>query len=113
MYTIKYEEYNNDYNRRNLERTFTSLTAIEDWLFNQMQQPYDKMWFPVNEPSQIEATPVRFGPHIWIYMITSDRGIEFSTGRFTNGQKHWSKEVQNWLRHCNERKHKPKFTFVE
>lgn len=113
MYTIKYEEYRNDYDRRSYERSFNSLTAVEDWLFDQMQQSYERMWFPSREPSRIEVSPVYGGPHIWIYMISSPRGIEFTDGRFTNGQKHWSQEVQTWLKHCNERKNKPKFVFAE
>ena len=113
MYTIKYEEYINDYMRKSYTKTFSSLSAIEDWMFDQMQQSYDRMWFPKTEPSRIEINPGRHSPNIWIYLISSSRGIEFSDGRFTNGQKHWSKEVQAWLKHCNERKNTPQFTFVE
>lgn len=112
MYTVKYELYRCDYDRQSCVKTFSSLTAIEDWLFDQMQQPYERMWFPSKEPERIEATPVLYGPSIWIYQITSPRGIEFTTGRFTNGQKHWSEEVKVWLKHCNERKNKPKFVFA-
>lgn len=74
MYTVKYELYRCDYDRQSCVKTFSSLTAIEDWLFDQMQQPYERMWFPSKEPERIEATPVLYGPSIWIYQITSPRG---------------------------------------
>jgi hypothetical protein len=113
MYTVKYEEYTNDYMRKNCSKNFSSLKAIEDWIFDSMQQSYNCMWFPKERPSRIEFTPLRYGPNVWVYLISSERGIEFTDGRFTNGQTHWSNEVRDWLKHCNERKTAPKFTFAK
>lgn len=113
MYTVKFEYYICDYNRKMSSKTFGSLTELENWLFDQMQQSYDRMWFPTKEPSRIEVDPGGKNPDIWIYYIESDRGVEFTTGKFTNGQKHWSKDIQKWLTHCNERKKTPSFKFVE
>ena len=113
MYTVKYEEYVNDFTRRTYSKQFGSLKSIEDWIFDQMQQSYERMWFPTKEPYRIEFTPTYGGPNIWIYMITSERGIEFTEGRFTDGQKHWSNSVRDWLVGCNKRKKAPQFVFAE
>lgn len=113
MYTVKYEEYHNDYMRKNMSKTFNSMTEIENWMFDQMQQSYDKMYFPFREPSRIEFTPKWGGPHYWIYYIASERGIEFTEGHFTNGQKHWSKDIQSFLSRCRDRQKKPEFVFAE
>ena len=113
-YTFKYEEYHNDYTRRMHEISFTTLDSATNWIFNQIQHKWTEgMYFPCREPSRIEFQPVFGGPSYWIYMITSDRGIEFSDGRFTSGQKHWSKDIQNWLSSCREKQKAPKFTFAE
>lgn len=120
MIKVRYEEYHNDYFRRNHEETFSSLTELEDWIFGQMQQDYTKscgMYFPTGkhskEASRISFTPVCGGCSIWIHQIEDYRGIIFSDGTFTSGQKHWSKDIREWLVHCDERQHAPKFTFVD
>ena len=113
-YTVRGEEYICDYNRKNFTKTFYSLEAIEEWLFEMMQWSYkDHMWFPKERPSRIEINPAPRSPEVWIYLITSERGVEFSSGKMTDGQAHWSKRVQEWLKHCDERKNKPNFTFAE
>lgn len=125
MVKIKYEEYYNDYFRRNHEKTFSNLTDLENWMFDQMQQDYSKshgMYFPTPEksarfhsegPSRIEFTPKLGGPTFWIRQIENYGGIIFSDGTFTSRKKHWSKEIQEWLKHCDMRQHSPKFSFVE
>ena len=113
MYTIRYEEYTNDYTRSTFIKNIGSLQGVEDWIFDQMQQTYERMYFPVNEPSRIEFSPSWRGPSIWIHMITSDRGIEFTDGTYTNGQKHWSNTVHDWLINCKKRQKSPQFVFVE
>lgn len=58
-------------------------------------------------------TPQHGGPHFWIHQIENERGIIFADGKNTAGQKHWSQEVRDWLKHCKERQYAPKFVFAE
>lgn len=122
MIKVYYEEYYNDFIRRNKEKVFADLTELEEWMFGQMQQNYEKAMafltpakcerICAKGPWEIEFTPTYGGPHIWIHQITIPNGIIFSDGKRTNGQRHWSKEVQEWLIHCEEKRSAPKFTFV-
>lgn len=126
MIKIKYEVYLNDFVRKNKEQSFSGLGELADWIFDQMEQDYQKdnfvMYFPTPKrvekfrtdgPSRIEFMPKRGEATIWIHQISSEKGIIFSDGTFTSGQKFWSKSVQQWCEACNERQHKPKFNFVE
>ena len=38
MLRIYYEEYYNDYHRKELNRSFSTLKELENWIFGQMQQ---------------------------------------------------------------------------
>ena len=125
MLKVRYEEYHNDYFRRNHEKSFSNLQEMENWIFDQMQQDYTKgrgMYFHTPKKDQqihgdgasrIEFTPKFGGPTFWIHMIEDYGGIIFSDGSFTAGQKHWSRDVQSWLEHCDVRQHTPKFNVVE
>lgn len=125
MIKIKFERYWNDFTRKNEVQSFSSLDALADWMFGQMQRDYTKdfaMSFPTPEkakrigetgPWRIEFQPQFGGESIWIYLIENSSGIIFSDGRFTSGQKHWSAEVQQWLAACEERRRGPKFNFVD
>ena len=120
MLRIYYEEYYNDYHRKDLNRSFSTLKELENWIFGQMQQDYSdkengwtKMYFPRKEPTQFEFTPKRGGPSIWIHRIDNEHGIVFSDGRFTGGKKHWSSEIRQWLKQCHERQYNPHFNFVD
>lgn len=121
MYLVKYEEYYNDYSRRFYEKEFVSLDAVANWMFGMMKRdPAENMYIPVPNnglPSKgigrIEMRPVYGMGTIWIHMISSGRGIEFTDGQFTSGQKHWSQSVQEWLISCRERQLKPVYTFAE
>lgn len=124
MWIVKGEEYICDYNRKPFVKTFTSLSAIEEWLFGMMQWSYaDHMCFPNKKsernfpperlPYTIEINPSPRGANVWIYMISSSNGIEFSSGKLTEGQRHWSERMKSWLNHCEERKTAPKFNFAK
>ena len=122
MIRVKYERYWNDYIRKQEEKCFASLTDLEDWMFNQIQQKYEEaMFFPTpaaakkigsTGPWTIELRPRFGGEDIWIHQISNHEGIIFSDGKFTSGYKHWSKEVQEWLVHCDMRKKQPLFNFI-
>lgn len=123
MIRVFYEKYWNDFIRKSEEKSFEDLKEVEEWIFGQMQQPYkNAMSFPTpakcerihaNGPWEIEFTPSFNGPNFWIHQIENSNGIIFSDGKRTNGQRHWSKAVQEWLVCCDERKLTPKLTFVE
>lgn len=126
MFRVKFERYWNDYLRRHEEKHFSDLAELEEWIFGQMQQDYttnhSAMSFPTPKaaerikaagPWSIEFRPVWGEESIWIHMIDSPSGIVFSDGKFTSGQKYWSKAVQEWLAHCDQRQHAPKFNFAE
>lgn len=126
MIRIYYEEYYNDYHRNDHEKSFYSIEELEEWIFGQMRQDYTdkKRWamsFPtpkrvksINEsgPWSIEFKPGYESPTFWIHMIKNDQGIIFSDGNMTAKKKHWSKEIQDWLEHCENRRRNPQFNFV-
>lgn len=125
MLRVKYERYWNDYIHKNEERRFRDLDDLEEWMFDQMEQDYTKkfvMCFPTPDaakrigetgPWKIEFRPKWGGESFWIKQIECERGIIFSDGTFTSGQKHWSEEVKTWLTHCEERRKTPKFNFAD
>lgn len=114
-----------DFQKKNCEKTFSDLDELENWIFNQMKQDYNKygaMTFPTlkfynkygfSGPGRISFQPEYGDADIWIHKIESSQGIIFSDGTYTSGQKHWSRQVQEWLQHCDDRKRAPKFNFVE
>ncbi len=128
MINIEYEIYINDYMKKYKTARFDNLQELEDWIFNQMHRDYSDqkegiwcMYFPTPErvknthsdgPCSIRFRPDQGGASIHIYLISNKDGIIFSDGRATAHQKHWTKEVQDWLVHCDERQYAPKFNFV-
>ena len=64
------------------------------------------------DPERIEIKPSRESEYIWIHQISNEKGILFSDGTYTAGQKHWNESVKAWLARCIERKKNPTFTFV-
>lgn len=122
MLKIKYEQVSpvNDENNKHLEKSFISLETLENWIFDQMSQDYTgdskAMSFPrlasPNGPSCISFTPTCTGEKYCIHQIENGIGIVFSDGTHTAGQKHWSKDIQTWLTHCEERRRNPTFNFI-
>lgn len=129
MIRVYFEEYHNDYFRKNHVQAFYGLRDLENWIFDQMRQNYsDKdngrhvMSFPTPEaakrivseaPWSIEFKPDYDGPTYWIHKIEHNGGILFSDGSMTAKRKHWSKEVQEWCSHCHKRQYNPQFNFIE
>lgn len=123
MITAKITEYRNDYNQHERRERFQDLDAFADWIFGQMQVNYsDKdgsfaLWFPkcddIRWLSYIKVIPEYNGPSLWIKQIEDDsRGILFSDGTFTAGQKHCTRDVREWLAKCEERRKHPVFHFA-
>lgn len=129
IYTVDYEVVRNEKReegkqiRESKQIEFSALNELADWIFGQMQQEYDasfSMYFPTPDtsanadgPESIEFVPVYGGPSFFIHQIRRGDGILFSDGRFTCGQKHWSKEVKGWLTQCEKRRRNPYFKFVD
>lgn len=116
---VKYELYTNDFLRRNQEILVFSLKELENRIFEKIEFDYTKkenrhkIFFPTECPSTIVIDPAITHPLIWIHQIEDVKGIIFSDGTYTAGQKHWSKEVKEWLKHCKNRIENPKFNFVD
>lgn len=120
MIRITYEYYCTDYDRQHkLIKTFTDLKDLEDWIFDEAVgdiSDYRTLFFPQSEPSHIRIKlGYKFGyrQDYYIHIIESEKGIILSDGYYTANQKHWSKEVKEWLKHCEEKRHNPKFNFVD
>lgn len=125
MLKVKYEQYWNDHHRKTEEKSFSSLSELEEWMFGQMQRDYTKphaMSFPVPEaverihadgPWAAEFQPACGSETFWVRYIEDETGIIFSDGTFTAGQKHWSGQAKSWLEHCESRRKAPKFNFAD
>lgn len=125
MITIKYEKYYH-YRREHETKAFRNLTELENWIFDSMKREYINDWcamsFPTVEkanriksdgPWAIEFRPERGGVIYLIHQINNGNGIIFTDGMHTNQQKHWSKDVKEWLDGCEQRRKHQKFTFVD
>lgn len=125
MITVKFERYWNDFHRKDETLSFASLTAFEDWLFDQMQQDYVNnkfcMSFPTLDaakrinaipPWDIRVQPKRGEETFFIHLIRNEQGIIFSDGKLTANKRHWTIEVALWCAHCEQRRSNPTFDFV-
>ena len=123
MITIRMIEYWNDYNQRERKEKFQSLDALADWIFGQMcvnySDPYGShaLSFPSCKDErniyQISIMPTATEQTLWIKLIGDDnRGVLFSDGTFTAGQKYCTKDVKEWLAKCEERRKHPVFPFA-
>lgn len=129
MIKVKYEMYWNDLNKKHEVKSFYSLKDVENWMFDMMKRDYVNddwaMRFPTQESVKrvqrlggsglwgIEFRPEIGGVTYWIHQMETNDGIIFTDGKYTSRQKHWNKEVREWIDHCEERRIKPKFIFAE
>ncbi len=124
MITVRFIEYWDDYRQTEKKEHFIDLGKLADWIFGQMQVDYTKednryaLYFPKCEAAgrveRISVTPSYWGPTLWIKLIEDDcRGILFSDGTFTAGQKHCIGTVRRWLAECEERRKHPVFDFAK
>lgn len=125
MLNVKLERYLNTFWRKDEAKSFASLSELENWIFDQMQQDYSRntwaMSFPTpasarnihaDGPWAIKFQPIPGETTISIHQIESSEGIIFSDGRRTAGRKYWTDEVQAWLTHCEQRRRVPQFNFA-
>ena len=123
MLKVYGEHYVNDHNRRNVVYKFTDLAELEEWLFDQPEACYNMRFSVYKKGKNPAYSDLPFsiniclnknrGVELWIHRIDNEEGIIFSDGVMTNGRKHWSKKVEDWCRHCDERWRKPTFIFID
>ncbi len=104
MYTITYELYGNDYTRKEyLKKSFNQVEDLHEWIvenaiINIGCKYEDKVFYPYGTYSgRISFKTQKLNQFMgyrhcdcWIHKIESDRGIEFTDGAYTQGQKHKS-----------------------
>ena len=103
MLTVKYQEYYNDSHSHDRERSFANEQAFTSWC-QSFKTPVRSQLYPRKEVI-IPVTltyPVYDDVLIWIHQITSDKGIEFTDGVHTQGQKHLSDEMVRLFEQCKE-----------
>lgn len=126
MIKVYYEEYLNDFWRKQHVREFANLDSLAEWIFGQMRTDYVKdryvMGIPTPEiakrihsdaPWRIEFMPERGGPTFWIRQMKENGRIIFTDGTMTAGQKHWSQAVKEWCIDLEERRKAPTFDFAD
>ena len=127
MIKIIYELYVNDFTRkRNNIRYFNSYDELYGWIKeNSYINPYHPTYpfFPFGEyTNAIQFHSQILNPFqqwrndctVWIRQIDSDKGIEFTDGNLTSGQKHKSKQMNElfdfWYKEIRK---KEQFNFVD
>lgn len=115
MYKVKYREYWNDTHYNFLEKEFSCLEEISDWLFSQMQTRVssENMTFEYHLlPDNTGYCSINIHPDpssekdVTIFLIIDEKGvIYYSNGRMTD-RKYVSKKVSAWMEECrNQIKH--------
>lgn len=125
MITVKGEYYNCDYDRKPFSMNFRDFDGMLDFMKEHVNGNLDRSWGDYGSDtrmrnidigyrtelhddrskntvsddfriSRLEADDRGVRYHIWIYLIESENGIEFTTGRYTSGQEHASKRYKEW-----------------
>lgn len=120
MIRISYELYGNDYTRReNLQKSFSSLEELHKWIVDNAyitSSALGKIYYPSENGferiSFYTQTMNCFHGYrwcdCWIHKIESERGIEFTDGQYTQGQKHKSQQIKElfskWYKEDNQPK---------
>lgn len=123
MITITYELYGNDFTRKeNLKRNFNNLEEMRQWINENAYTGFDKVFYPskqgcgrVSFDTKTMNTFYGFKwCDCWIHMIESEKGIEFTDGTYTSGQKHMSEEIDALFRKWTREDKEPKtYNFVK
>ena len=123
MYTITATKYHNDLDKVVEQKQFASLDLIFDFLkrmsFDFQRNSYAD--FPTPRGRELydwvgriqvrnEADPYYYS--YWIHKIEDGDWILFSDGRYTDGQRFCSGEVQAWLEKSNAYVKNRKFNFA-
>ena len=120
MVQVYYDEYTNDYCKRDKDRRFYDLSDFKDWFFGLCKGDYERYISIPNPdsnvwkegPSCMEVNCMWTDDKIYrIHMIKKDGAIIYSDGRHTNRIKHWNEIVKNMCRDMLARKKNPQFNF--
>ncbi len=127
MIKIKYEIYDNDYNRRYEDKSFGTMAEFKDWMFGLMNRPYvdsdghKNMWFldsVLDSPGRLDSScritirPEWGGASYWVYCVNDNNKVVFSNGKYTNGQCYISDGFKAFLKECQDRRDGKEQTFV-
>ena len=119
MINIKYEIYNNDYNRRYESKSFASMSDFKDWMFGMMHRPYvdddgyKNMYFldevirvgrDIRTGDEIRFKPEFRGAHYWIHCVNDNNNVVFSNGKYTNGQCYISEGFKAFMKECLDKR---------
>lgn len=130
MLTVKME-YNKrvPYNNEEFTKKFESLDSFKDWIFSQYgaheynnrTKRYESdftlgKYFDNPEYGSVGTIRVNLiddiKSSIEIHMVSDERGVLFTDGKYTYWKKHASKEMREFFADCEERKKEQPFTFV-
>ena len=121
MVTVKYEEYTNDFWRKEKKKEFGSIQEFIDWFFGLCDGKYkERISIPNPDrkdiwgdgPSCMEVNCMwTRNRSYWIHEIIEGGRIVFSDGTYTDRQKHWNEEIKQHCRDMMQRKNKPVFNF--
>ena len=122
MIKVYYEEYTNDYCRRDKTETFYGYDAFKDWFFNKCRGSYkDKISIPNPDSTIFKKDELPYSMEVncmweenkcyWIHKIEKDGKIVFSDGRHTNRIKYWNDDVRQMCREMLAREKNPQFDF--
>lgn len=123
MILVRMTQYWNDFHKKEVKELFRDLKDLEEWIFGQMRVDYsseqgrNQLSFPeCDVEDRIYRISVQpdYGESVYCIELIqdTDRGIIFSDGTFTAGQKHCTKKAREWLAGCEKRKKNPTFHFA-
>lgn len=115
-YVVTYVMYHNDRDQKKERKAFGSLEAIKRWLFDykgERERDFFSYSPYFDEPGDIQSENEYEHYDIWVKMIERDGKIIFSSGRFTGGRKHWTKEVKQWCKDMQSEHNTPSWEFAE
>ena len=107
MYTIKGEHYYNDYTSTKLEKRFSSLEDIYEWMKNTSDNFSGALTFIPNVEKSIGRITIndsyKRGYVYFIKQIENENGIVYSDGTLTNGKEFCAAAIKRWVMSCRER----------
>lgn len=128
MIQVTYEKYWTD-NHYNTDREMLdTLHDLGKWILRKMRCDYSGDSRAISVPSKesmerglysLVFRPEYGGPRYTIQMIEKETGpngkwgIILSDGTYTSGQKHCSKEVEEWFAEFEAERRSPAFDFIE
>lgn len=122
MIKVTYEAYYNNYSRNKQEKTFTNLEEFAEWLYSEAriwskykEEPHPDVYFYTKKICQENVKVTTNNSYIyWDFCIEdTEKGIIYTSGKFTYGQKHCSTNFMEWLKKGERGELQPKLKFAE